>query len=73
MKACDHLQFREHHQITREIQYLKGGTIRKKGTYYLAECCDSSRGNGFKQKEGRFRLDRRIKFDKDSEALEHVT
>ncbi|GAB0207662.1 hypothetical protein GRJ2_003231900 [Grus japonensis] len=44
------------------FQYLKG-VYRKDGEgLFMRECSDRTRGNGFKLKEGRFRLDIRKKF-----------
>ncbi|GAB0176453.1 hypothetical protein GRJ2_000110500 [Grus japonensis] len=44
------------------FQYLKG-TYRKAGEgLFIRECSERTRGNGFKLKEGRFRLDIRKKF-----------
>ncbi|GAB0186194.1 hypothetical protein GRJ2_001084700 [Grus japonensis] len=44
------------------FQYLKG-TYRKAGEgLFTRACSDRTRGNGFKLKEGRFRLDSRKKF-----------
>ncbi|GAB0194098.1 hypothetical protein GRJ2_001875100 [Grus japonensis] len=44
------------------FQYLKG-VYRKDGEgLFIRECSDRTRGNGFKRKEGRFRLDVRQKF-----------
>ncbi|KFQ76770.1 hypothetical protein N337_09100, partial [Phoenicopterus ruber ruber] len=44
------------------FQYLKGA-YKKAGEGLLTRACgDRTRGNGFKLKEGRFRLDRRKKF-----------
>ncbi|PKU41420.1 hypothetical protein llap_8285 [Limosa lapponica baueri] len=44
------------------FQYLKG-TYRKDGEgLFIRECSDRTRGNGFKLKEGRFRLDSRNEF-----------
>ena len=44
------------------FQYLKG-TYRKDGEgLFIRECSDRMRGNSFKPKEGRFRLDIRKKF-----------
>jgi len=43
------------------FQYLKG-SYRKEGDRLFSRiCCDNTRGNGFKLKEGRFRLDIRKK------------
>jgi len=44
------------------FQYLKGA-YRKDGDNLIRRaCCDSTRSNGFKLREGRFRLDTRKKF-----------
>jgi len=43
------------------FQYLKGA-YRKDGENLIKACCDRTRSNGFKLKEGRFTLDRRKKF-----------
>ena len=44
------------------FQYLKGA-YRKDGVgLFTRECSDRTRGNGYKLKEGRFRLDTRKKF-----------
>jgi len=44
------------------FQYLKGA-YRKDGEWLFTRmCCDRTRGNGCKLKEGRFRLDIRKKF-----------
>ncbi|KAF1493852.1 1,4-alpha-glucan-branching enzyme, partial [Eudyptula minor novaehollandiae] len=38
-------------------QYLKGAYKKEGGKLFSRACCDRTRGNGFKLKEGRFRLD----------------
>ncbi|KFW67351.1 hypothetical protein AS28_07746, partial [Pygoscelis adeliae] len=43
-------------------QYLKGAYKKDGGKLFSRACCDRTRGNGFKLKGGRFRLDRRKKF-----------
>ncbi|KFQ67381.1 hypothetical protein N335_06970, partial [Phaethon lepturus] len=44
------------------FQYLKGAYRRDGNRLFSRACCDRTRGNGFKLKEGRFRLDIRKKF-----------
>jgi len=43
-------------------QYLKGGYRKDGDRLFNRDCCDTTRGNGFKLEEGRFRLDIRKKF-----------
>jgi len=53
---------RLHGDCIAAFQYLKG-TYRKDGEgLFTRGCSDRTRGNGFKLKEGRFRLDIRNKF-----------
>ncbi|GAB0210055.1 hypothetical protein GRJ2_003471300 [Grus japonensis] len=44
------------------FQYLKGAYRKAGEGLFMRECSDRTRGNGFKLKEGRFRLDVRKKF-----------
>jgi len=44
------------------FQYLKGAYKKAGEELFTRACHDSTRGNGFKLKEGRFRLDMRKKF-----------
>ncbi|GAB0188377.1 hypothetical protein GRJ2_001303000 [Grus japonensis] len=44
------------------FQYLKGAYRKDGEGRFIRECSDRTRGNGFKLKEGRFRLDVRKKF-----------
>ena len=44
------------------FQYFKGAYKKDGGKLLSRACCDRTRGNGFKLKGGRLRLDRRKKF-----------
>ena len=44
------------------FQYLKGAYRKDGEGLFIRECRDRTRANGFKLKEGRFRLDVRKKF-----------
>jgi len=44
------------------FQYLKGAYRTDGENLFHKACCDRTRGNGFKLREGRFRLDIRKKF-----------
>ncbi|GAB0186828.1 triadin [Grus japonensis] len=56
----------EKRQLQRDLivayQYLKGAYRKDVEGLFIRECSDRTRGNGFKLKEGRFRLDFRKKF-----------
>ena len=43
-------------------QYLKGAYRKNGEGHFIRDCSDRTRGNGFKLKEGRFKLDIRKKF-----------
>jgi len=45
--------------LTAAFQYLKG-PLGKMGKIFSGVCCDRTRSNGFKLREGRFRLDMRV-------------
>jgi len=47
--------------ISSIFQYLKRGCKKEWDILFSRGCCDSTRGNGFKLKEGRVRLDIRKK------------
>jgi len=44
------------------FQYLKGASRKEGDNLFSKACCDRTRSNGFKLREGRFRLDIRKKF-----------
>jgi len=44
------------------FQYLKGAHRKDRENHFSKACCDRNRSNGFKLREGRFRLDIREKF-----------
>jgi len=43
--------------LTTAFQYLKGAYKKGGDKIFRRSCCDRTRGNGLKLKEGRFRLD----------------
>jgi len=48
--------------LTAAFHCLKGAYKKAGEGLFTRACSDRTRGNGFKLKEGRFRLDRRKKF-----------
>jgi len=48
--------------LTAAFQYLKGAYRKDGEDIFSRACCDRTRSNGFKLREGRFRLDIRKKF-----------
>jgi len=44
------------------FQYLKGAYRKEGDNHFSKACCDRTKINGFKLKEGRFRLDVKKKF-----------
>ena len=53
---------RLHRDLRAVIQYLKGGCKKERYRLFIRVCWDRTRRNGFKLKEGRFRLNIRKKF-----------
>jgi len=51
------------------FQYPKEGSKKEEDRLFSSICCDRTRGNCFKLKVGRFRLDIRKIFFKDGEAV----
>jgi len=49
-------------ELTAAFQYLRGAYKKAGDRLFTRACSDRKNGNGFKLKEGRFRLDRRKKF-----------
>jgi len=47
--------------LTAAFQYLKGAYNKAVDRFFSRTCCNRTRGNGFKLKEGRFRSDIRKK------------
>jgi len=52
----------EKRDLLTAFRYLKGAYKKAGDTLFSRACCDRTRGNGFKLKEGRFRLDIKKKF-----------
>jgi len=48
--------------LTEAFQFLKGSYKKEGDRFFSGICCDRARGNGFKLKEGRFRLDIQKKY-----------
>jgi len=48
--------------LTAAFQYLKGAYRKDGGNLFSKTCCDRTKSNGFKLREGRFRLNIRKKF-----------
>ena len=55
-----HGVFRGH--LTAALRYFKGACQKDGDELFCRACSDRTRGDGFKLKEGRLRLDRRKKF-----------
>ena len=54
---------------------MSKGACKKEGDrLFSRDCCDGTRGDGFKLNEGRFKLDTRKTFfyNNGGEALEHI-
>jgi len=45
-----------------DFQYLEGAYKKDEDRLFIRACCNRTRGNGFKLKEGRYRLDIRKTF-----------
>jgi len=69
IRELEHLSFEERLEkrrlqgdLTATFQYLKGAYKKDGDKLFSRACCDRTRGNGFKLKAWRFRLDIRKKF-----------
>jgi len=49
-------------ELTAAFQYLKGAYRKDGDSLFRRACCNRTKGNGFKLREGGFRLDMRKKF-----------
>ena len=56
----EYLSLRAH--LIAAFQYLKGAYRKDGENTFSRACCDRTRSNGFKLREGRFRLDARKNF-----------
>jgi len=54
------------------FQYLKGAYRKDGDRLFSRACCDRTRGNGFKLKDGRFRLDISICYNKGGKTLAQI-
>jgi len=61
--------------LTASFQYFKGAYRKDEDKLFSKACCDRTRNNGFKVKEGRIRLDIRKQFfyNEGGETLERVS
>jgi len=59
--------------LTAAFQYLKGAYRKDAENIFSRACCDRTRSNSFKLREGRFRLDTlEIFYDKGGETLAQI-
>ena len=61
MGLCSLERRRLWEEMRAALQYLKGVCKKEGGRLFSTICCDGTRGNGFKLKDGRFRVDVRKK------------
>ncbi|KAK4833072.1 hypothetical protein QYF61_027734 [Mycteria americana] len=60
IRGLEHLSYED--TLSWAFQYLKGAYRKDGDRLFSKACCDRTRSNGFKLREGRFRLDLRKKF-----------
>jgi len=68
IKGLEHLSYEERlfslekRRLIAAFQYLKGAYKNDRNKVFSRACCNRTRGNHFKLREGKFRLDIRRKF-----------